>query len=56
MKELKLRQNTENRVKELQKQIEIKEKETENLEFQCQNAREQIKLLESTVNEQKVGT
>lgn len=54
LKELKIRQNTENRVKEQQKQIEVKEKENENIEFQFHNAKEQIKLLENTVNEQKV--
>lgn len=53
---MKVRQGLENRVKELQKQMEGKEKETENLEFQYQNAREQVKLLENTANEQKVKT
>lgn len=55
VKELKLRQNYENRVKELQKQIDAKEKEMESILFQYSNAKEQIKLFESTINEQKVS-
>lgn len=54
-KEFKLRQDFENRVKELQKQLDAKEKEIETISFQFNNAKEQMKLLECTVNEQKVS-
>lgn len=51
---MKMRQFVENRVKEQQKQTEAKEKDIENLEIQFQNAKEQVRVLESTTNEQKV--
>lgn len=54
-KEFKLRQDFENRVKELQKQLDVKEKEIETISFQFNNAKEQMKLFESTINEQKVS-
>lgn len=54
IKELKLRQNYENRLKDSQKQIENREKEIETLRFQYNNIKDQLALLERTVNEQKV--
>lgn len=54
VKELKSRQNFENRVKELQKQLDTRAKEFENISIQYNNVKEQVKLLESTTNEQKV--
>lgn len=43
-------------MKELHKIVEQKEKEIEEYTFQYSNAKEQIKLFENTVNEQKVST
>lgn len=51
---MKLRQSLENRVRDFQKQMEIRESELETLTIQFNNAREQLKVFESTVNEQKV--
>jgi len=42
-------------MRELHKQIEQKEKEMEDYSFQYNNSKEQLKLYESTINEQKVS-
>ena len=55
VREFKMRQNCEVRIKELLKQLEQREKEIEEHSFHLVNAKEQIKLFENTVNEQKVS-